>query len=74
MPPEKSARRLGRGLDALFNAPIEQATTSSRGSSEYLIRKDRSQIYSSNSREALPLFNRAVEIDPNFAEAYVWLA
>ena len=26
MPPEKSARRLGRGLDALFNAPVEQAT------------------------------------------------
>ena len=25
MPPEKSARRLGRGLDALFNAPVEQA-------------------------------------------------
>ncbi len=25
MPPEKSARRLGRGLDALFNATIEQA-------------------------------------------------
>ena len=28
MPPEKSARRLGRGLDALFNAPLEQAPPS----------------------------------------------
>lgn len=28
MPPEKSARRLGRGLDALFNSPPEQASTS----------------------------------------------
>jgi ParB family chromosome partitioning protein len=28
MPPEKSARRLGRGLDALFNAPVEQAAPS----------------------------------------------
>jgi ParB family chromosome partitioning protein len=27
MPPEKSARRLGRGLDALFTAPVESAAT-----------------------------------------------
>ena len=32
------------------------------------------QIYRGDYKQALPLFNRAVELDPNFAGAYVWLS
>src|SRR5262249_22649409 len=31
------------------------------------------EMYSGHTSAALPLFNKAVELDPNFAEAYVWL-
>jgi tetratricopeptide (TPR) repeat protein len=31
-------------------------------------------MYSGDAEEALPLFNRAVQLDPNFAEAYLWLS
>jgi eukaryotic-like serine/threonine-protein kinase len=67
-------RQLGESLSTLqkYNAPIEQATTSSLEALN-VYSKGLEQIYSGNYKAALPLFNRAVELDPNFAEAYVWL-
>src|SRR5262249_44111370 len=31
-------------------------------------------MYRGDYKDALPLFNRAAQLDPNFAEAYVWLS
>jgi eukaryotic-like serine/threonine-protein kinase len=68
-------RKLGESLGTIqkYNAPIEQATTSSLGALSFYS-KGLEQIYSGKSREALPLFNRAVELDSNFASAYNWLS
>src|SRR4030095_9020721 len=68
-------RQLGESLSTLqkYNAPIEQATTSSLEALN-IYSKGLEQIYRGDYKNALPLFNRAVELDPNFAEAYVWLA
>ncbi|MGA2097454.1 MAG: winged helix-turn-helix domain-containing protein [Candidatus Acidiferrum sp.] len=64
-------RRLGEGLSSLqkFDAPLDLATTSSL---------DALQAYSSGltlyrsgkRREAIPFFERAVELDPQFCSAY----
>ncbi|HEV2471000.1 MAG TPA: hypothetical protein VGS78_17550 [Candidatus Sulfotelmatobacter sp.] len=63
--------KLGESLSTLqkFDTPLEQATTSSL---------EALKAYSSARREtspqlAIPLFKRAVELDPNFADAYAWL-
>jgi serine/threonine protein kinase/tetratricopeptide (TPR) repeat protein len=68
-------KQLGESLSTLqkYNAPIEQATTSSLEALN-IYSKGLEQIYRGDYKNALPLFNRAVELDPNFAEAYVWLA
>src|SRR5438876_1204375 len=68
-------RQLGESLSTLqkYNAPIEQATTSSLEALN-VYSKGLEQIYSGDYKDALSLFNRAVELDPNFAEAYVWLS
>ena len=68
-------KELGESLGSLqkYDAPIEQATTSSLEALN-VYSKGLGQIYSGNYQDALPLFNKAVELDPNFAEAYVWLA
>jgi serine/threonine protein kinase/Flp pilus assembly protein TadD len=68
-------KQLGESLSTLqkYNAPIEQATTSSLEALT-VYSKGLEQMYSGDYKEALPLFNRAVELDPNFAEAYVWLS
>ena len=68
-------KQLGESLSTLqkYNAPIEQATTSSlEALTAYS--KGLEQIYRGDYKQALPLFNRAVELDPNFAGAYVWLS
>jgi tetratricopeptide (TPR) repeat protein len=64
-------KRLGEGLSSLqeFNAPLDLATTSSL---------EALQAYSSGlalyrsgkRREAIPFFERAVELDPQFCSAY----
>jgi eukaryotic-like serine/threonine-protein kinase len=64
-------RRLGEGLSSLqkFDAPLDLATTSSL---------EALQAYSSGltlyrsgkRREAIPFFERAVELDPQFCSAY----
>jgi tetratricopeptide (TPR) repeat protein len=68
-------KQLGESLSTLqkYDAPIEQATTSSLEALN-VYSKGLEQIYSGNYRDALPLFNKAVELDPNFAEGYVWLS
>src|SRR4030095_10988611 len=68
-------KQLGESLSTLqkYNAPIEQATTSSLEALN-AYSKGLEQIYRGDYKQALPLFNRAVELDPNFAGAYVWLA
>jgi serine/threonine protein kinase/Flp pilus assembly protein TadD len=68
-------KQLGESLSTLqkYNAPIEQATTSSLEALN-AYSKGLEQIYRGDYKQALPLFNRAVELDPNFALAYVWLS
>ncbi len=62
--------RLGESLSTVqkFDTPLEQATTPSL---------EALKAFSSARREtsplAIPLFKRAVELDPNFALAYAWL-
>jgi len=68
-------KQLGESLSTLqkYNAPIEQATTSSLEALN-AYSKGLEQMYRGDYKQALPLFNRAVELDPNFAGAYVWLS
>ena len=68
-------KQLGESLPSLqkYNAPIEQATTSSLQALN-VYSKGLEEIYRGDYKSALPLFDRAVELDPNFAEAYVWLS
>src|SRR5687767_9100263 len=68
-------KEVGESLSTLqkYNAPIEQATTSSLEALN-AYSKGLEQIYRGDYKQALPLFNRAVELDPNFALAYVWLS
>ena len=67
--------RLGESLPSIrkYNAPLEQATTTSlEALNTYglaLSTWDRK-----GNRESLPLFKRATELDPNFAQAYGGLA
>jgi serine/threonine protein kinase/tetratricopeptide (TPR) repeat protein len=62
--------KLGESLSTVqkFDTPLEQATTPSL---------EALKAFSSARREtsplAIPLFERAVELDPNFAVAYAWL-
>ncbi len=67
-------KELGESLSTLkkYDAPIEQATTSSLEALQ-TYSKGQEQIYSGHFPEALPLFKRAIELDPNFAAAYSWL-
>ena len=68
-------KQLGESLADLhrYNAPIEQATTSSLDALN-VYSKGLEQIYGGDYKAALPLFKHAVELDPNFVEAYVWLS
>ena len=68
-------RRLGESLSSVqrFVAPLEQATTSSLEALKVYNLGWKEQ-FSGRQRQSLPLFYRAVELDPNFAEAYVHLA
>jgi len=64
----KFRQRLGESLASIqkFDSPLEQATTASLDAL-----KSYSMANSSRSDpEAIPLFKRAVELDPNFALAY----
>ena len=66
--------KLGESLASIerFSAPIEQATTSSlEAFKAYDL--GRRKHFAGQYFEAIPLYRRAVEIDPNFAIAYAGL-
>jgi serine/threonine protein kinase/Flp pilus assembly protein TadD len=67
--------KLGESLSSIqkFDAPIEQATTSSlEALRAYSLGAE--QHSSAKYFEAIPLYKRAIELDPNFAIAYARLA
>jgi len=68
-------KKLGESLSSIqkFDAPIEQATTSSLDALRaYSLGAE--QHSSAKYFEAIPLYKRAIELDPNFAIAYARLA
>ena len=67
--------KLGESLSSIqkFDAPIEQATTSSLEALRAFTLGNE-KLFAGSSSEAIPLFERAVELDPNFALAYSKLA
>ncbi len=71
----KLRQKLGESLTSIqkYDAPIEQATTSSMEALKaYSMGAERNQ--KGNYSEAILLFKRATELDPNFALAYNTLA
>jgi tetratricopeptide (TPR) repeat protein len=70
----KLREKLGESLSSIqkFDAPIEQATTSSLEALKALsVGTD--LLYKAKSLEAIPFFKRAIDLDPNFALAYLRL-
>jgi tetratricopeptide (TPR) repeat protein len=70
----KIRERLGESLASIetFSAPIEQATTASlEAFKAYDLGRQRH--YSGQYFDAIPLYRRAVELDPDFAMAYAAL-
>ncbi|HBB88224.1 MAG TPA: hypothetical protein DC047_11460 [Blastocatellia bacterium] len=67
--------KLGESLGSIkkFDAPIEQATTSSLEALK-AFSQGNDLRQQGHEREAIPLYKRAVEIDPNFALAYARVA
>jgi hypothetical protein len=64
-------RKLGESHSSIqkFDAPVEEATTPSlEALKAYSLGRKRNDV------DAIPLFKRAVELDPNFAVAYAALA
>ena len=63
--------RMGESLASIqkFDAPIEQATTSSLDALK-TYSMGRELTLGNKDREAMPFLKRAVELDPNFAQAY----
>jgi tetratricopeptide (TPR) repeat protein len=64
--------KLGESVSSLdrFDAPIEQATTPSLEALQAYSMGMKLLIGKSDFNRALPLFQRAVDLDPNFAAAY----
>jgi tetratricopeptide (TPR) repeat protein len=56
-----------------FNAPIEQVTTPSLEALQAYARGYRAR-WEHGDAESIPFLERAIELDPNFAQAYVHLA
>jgi tetratricopeptide (TPR) repeat protein len=71
----KLREKLGESLVSIqkFDAPIEQATTSSLEALK-VYSMGFEQHQKGNYLEAIPLYKRATELDPNFAMAYARLA
>jgi tetratricopeptide (TPR) repeat protein len=71
----KLRNEVGESLSSVqkFDVPLEQATTNSlEALKAYTLgRKTRSE---KGEAEAIPFFKRAIELDPNFASAYAFLA
>src|SRR5438093_6835940 len=71
----KIRRELGESLKSVerFDAPIEQATTSSL-EALHLFSLGNQQFFAGKFREAIPFYQRATDADRNFAMAYARLA
>jgi eukaryotic-like serine/threonine-protein kinase len=67
--------KLGESLSSIkkFDAPIEQATTSSLEALK-AFSQGNEQRATGGQAEAIPFYKRAIELDPNFALAYARLA
>ena len=67
--------KLGESLSSVkkFDAPIEQATTSSLEALKAFSQGNQQRVQG-NQLEAIPFYKRAIELDPNFALAYARLA
>ena len=67
--------KLGESLASIqkYDAPIEQATTSNLDALK-TFSLGREQHYKGDYRGAIPFYKKAIELDPNFALAYVRLA
>ena len=67
--------KLGESLSSIkkFDAPIEQATTSSLEALKAFSQGNEQRLVG-NQEEAIPFYKRAIELDPNFALAYARLA
>lgn len=67
--------KLGESLGSIkkFDAPIEQATTSSLEALKAYTQGNEQRIVG-NQPESIPFYKRAIELDPNFAMAYARLA
>ena len=68
--------KLGESLSTVekFDLPLEQATTSSLEALQAFSLGSKSQVERGDDVGAVPFFERAIRIDPNFAMAYAWLA
>jgi tetratricopeptide (TPR) repeat protein len=71
----KLREKLGESLQSIrkFDAPLEEATTSSLEALK-AFSLGREQQTKGRFLEAIPLYKRAVELDPNFAGAYAGMA
>jgi len=67
--------KLGESLSTVqnFDTPLEQATTPSLEALK-AFSAGRRVLFTTGSVETIPFFKHAIEIDPNFALAYAWLA
>ena len=68
-------QKLGESLSSVrsYDIPVEEATTPSLEALQAYSRALRTR-YSNGDNDALPLFRRAVQLDPNFATAYTTMA
>ena len=68
-------KKLGESLSTVekFDAPLDQATTPSFQALQAYTLGRRDLILHSDSIAAIPLFQRAIDLDPNFAMAYLSL-
>jgi tRNA A-37 threonylcarbamoyl transferase component Bud32 len=71
----KIREKLGESLQSIrkFDAPLEEATTTSLEALK-AFSLGREQEGRASSLDAIPFYKRAVDLDPNFASAYVVLA
>jgi tetratricopeptide (TPR) repeat protein len=69
-------KTLGESLSSIekFNKPIQDATTSSLEALKAYSLGREQNTFKANRTEALALYKRAVELDPNFALAYIGLS
>jgi serine/threonine protein kinase/Tfp pilus assembly protein PilF len=70
-----SRSKLGESLSSVekYATPVEEATTPSLEALKVYSRGLKT-FYAKGGTAALPFFKRAVELDPNFAMAYAWMA